>query len=88
MATHSSILAWSIPQTRVWWGHKEWDTTEWLNNNHNHDTPTQTARIQASNVKHQELSLTADENTTWCSHMEDSWVVSLKTQPTFTMCVC
>ena len=27
MATHSSILAWRIPQT---WGHKELDTTEWL----------------------------------------------------------
>ena len=25
MATHSSILAWRIPQT---WGHKELDTTE------------------------------------------------------------
>ena len=35
-------------ERRVWWGHKEWDTTEWLNNNHNHNTPTQTARIQGT----------------------------------------
>ena len=31
---------------RVWWGHKEWDTTEQLNNNHNHDRPAWTARTQ------------------------------------------
>ena len=37
MATHSSILAWKIPWTEDpgWlkspWGHKESDTTTWLN---------------------------------------------------------
>ena len=38
MATHSSIFAWEIPLQRSLasynpWGHKESDTTEWLNNN-------------------------------------------------------
>ena len=28
MAIHSSIPAWEIPWTE---GHKDWDTTEWLN---------------------------------------------------------
>ena len=37
MATHSSILAWEIPQTEepdglYPWGHKKSDTTEQLNN--------------------------------------------------------
>ena len=40
MATHSSIPAWEIPQTDEpgglqSMGHKELDTTEWLNNNNN-----------------------------------------------------
>ena len=36
MATHSSILAWEIPWTEKpggSWGHKDLDTTNWLNNN-------------------------------------------------------
>ena len=37
MATHSSILAWKIPQTEAWRAivhgvTKELDITEWLNN--------------------------------------------------------
>ena len=36
MATHSRILAWEIPWTEKpggSWGHKDLDTTNWLNNN-------------------------------------------------------
>ena len=41
MATHSSILAWTVPWTEEPgglspWGRKQLDNTEWLTNTHTH----------------------------------------------------
>ena len=58
MATHSSILAWRIPQTEepggfLWeepggpWGHRESDTTERLSTDTHAHTQTQKKRAES-----------------------------------------